>query len=70
MWVIYEHPADYPHGYVVRRWSIDRDGATPHEAQRMATLGGARKLCLALWPPVVRVMRYPEDEPQIVEVWM
>ena len=24
MWVIYEHPRDYPNGYVLRRWKCGR----------------------------------------------
>lgn len=68
MWVVYDHPKDYPNGFVTRRWEI-RPGepeATP-DAIYTSSLERAR----ALIPPGLhRMERNPEDDPVIVEVWL
>ena len=66
LYVVYDHPKDFPPGFVVRRWLND----TPtEEALLFKTLLEARdfasdkggRACLA---------RFDEDDPVIVEVWM
>jgi len=61
---IYEHPADYPDDFVVRRW----ENTDPKELVGTAkTLEAARK-----YVPhgMVNVGRYAQDDPCIVEVWI
>ena len=68
-WVIYDHPRDYPDGYVVREWHIVRGSDTPvvtDNARTAASIEGARA-----WVPegLICIGRYPEDDPNIAAVW-
>ena len=68
VWVIYDHPKDYPHHFVVRA-QIIIDGQTIHGSPRLfATLGHARKYGIP--PGLVCFQRAPEDDPVIVESWL
>ena len=67
-WAIYFNPTDAPGKYVVRRWVIGRGTLTPDaNAQYADRLEDARghvpsgRVCLP---------RLPDDERQIVEVWI
>lgn len=68
MYVVYERPRDYPTSYVVRRHAITPQGhyATPDHTIH-ATLEEARA-AVPQW--MVRMVRHPNDEPQIVECWV
>ena len=65
MWVVYDHPSDFPGSYVARRW----EGELPTDAVMVApdleTLRGMLAdfglVCLA---------RHPGDDPKIVEAWL
>lgn len=64
LYVIYDHPRDYPGEFVVRGWELEK----PRELLGSAnTLEGARKL---LPPGLVNLGRYEQDDPFIVEVWV
>jgi hypothetical protein len=66
MWAVYERPADYPTGYVVRLWW----GMTPEpKAHRCATLLQAR-LFIRDAGGCVQFARQQGDEPQILETWL
>lgn len=65
-YAIYEHPSDYPDGYVVREWRIDSGTPVPGEARTAATLEDAR----GLLPAGVEKVPVPENDPAILEVWM
>lgn len=67
-YAIYEHPIDYPEGYVVREWYVSAEGPEPGPAKTADTLDEAH----ALLPDGVQLV---EDhgtppEPQLIEVWM
>jgi hypothetical protein len=68
LWVIYDHPRDFPDAFVARRHTVGADGqkATQdkHEAQ---TLDALRAL---LPPGLVSIGRMAGDDPCIVEVWL
>lgn len=66
MWVVYDHPADYPDHFVVRLWyGLTREeAATPcgnlvEAREYIATQGGC-----------VPFGRYDEDDPVILEFWL
>ncbi len=70
VWVVTNHPSDYPQHIVVRHQSVAVDGQiipatvgclfrTLSEAR--ADLAGAG---------LTRLDRYPDDDPVIVEVWL
>lgn len=70
MFVVYKYPRDYPDKFVVRRWGINRgESAKPDQDWFFLadTLEGVRghvpRHC-------VKLERDPNDEPQIVEVWI
>lgn len=66
-WVIYDHPRDYPLGFIARRWEI-----TPNvlqatgESVKGATLDQVRD---QLPRGLCRLPRFAKDDPFIVEVW-
>lgn len=68
MWTIYDHPADYPTGYVLRRWELADGHPVPGVAMMCATLELARSLI----PPHAdyRLQRDPLDDPAVLETWI
>jgi hypothetical protein len=65
-WTIYDHPSDYPTGWVVRRFAIHPSIAIPREATYHRTLEQARA---AVPEGAVCIGRAESDDPVIVEVW-
>ena len=65
-YTIYDHPRDYPDGFVVREWEIDASQMTSRRAWTAPTLETARELI-----PVglFRIPRADNDDPVIVETW-
>ena len=67
-YVIYDHPKDHPHFFVVREWIIGR-GELRHG--RMMGVAETLDKARAIVPEgLACIPRYPEDDPVIVEVWM
>ncbi len=68
LWVIYQHPKDYPDGYVVRRWKIGDGRVIPDPAfSRADSLGDAR---MRVPDGLVRLPPQPGDDPVIAETWI
>lgn len=67
LWTIYQHPKDFPEGYVVREWIQQGDRVTAGTATRHPTLEEARGF---IPPGLYRLMREPGDEPQVLETWL
>lgn len=68
-WVVYDHPSDYPDGYIARRHDVYAWGSTPSEVTRAAaniTILRAYLSSLGL----IMIPRDPSDEPQILETWL
>ncbi len=68
--VIYDHPTDYPDGFVVREWEIVEGSLEPLPRQivgQSSTLAGARTFipldCVMLRPD-------PSDDAKIKEIWI
>lgn len=68
IWTVYDHPADFPHSYVARRFEAGPLGSHPTADIVEGELLAIRECfescgltCLA---------RTPDDEPQIVECWL
>jgi hypothetical protein len=67
MYVIYDHPTDYPFGFVVREHLITPGQSRPGMAWTATTLDEAR----AFVPKSAqRLPSSPDDDPKIIEVWM
>mgnify|MGYP001821159241 CR=1 FL=1 len=69
IWIIYDHPLDYPNDYVVRGWDITNQGDNmpQDKVTRHETLEEARA---SLPPGLYRTDPFTEDDPAILEVWI
>lgn len=73
MWTIYDHPLDYPEGFIARRFEISHSKvpgegiAVTTDTLRGLTLDDVR---LQLPEGMVVISRSPKDEPQILETWL
>lgn len=69
MWTVYDHPSDFPKGFIARRWEIERSGAEPTaDVMRAYDLEPLREQLRNMG--LTCLDRNPEDEPQIVETWL
>ena len=67
-WTIYDHPKDFPHGYVARPWRVARDGATPLP---QAVYGYTEAEVRRRLPPGLSCLGRSEvDDPVILETWL
>lgn len=70
MWVIYDHPLDFPGGYIARKWNIG-GGLKPLFATGSTVTGDTLEEVRAKLPRgLYRINRDPRDEPQVVECWL
>lgn len=68
MWVIYDHPKDYPNSFVMREWIIEGGGYKP---TGQWIVKDTIEECRAQLPNgAINLGRYPEDDPVIAEVWV
>jgi hypothetical protein len=68
MWVIYDHPRDFPDCFVARLWHV-KAGVT--EATIAIRAAGTLSEVRGMLPMgLVNIGRRIADEPQIVEVWV
>jgi hypothetical protein len=63
LWTIYDRPADYPDGFLARRFENDQ----PSDDVLVGTLEALRRYFLERG--LVCVTADPEDDPVIVETW-
>jgi hypothetical protein len=69
MWIVYDHPKDFPDGFIARRHEATADG--PHPTGDMMKATSLEPLRLALASEgLTRMTRDPDDDPKIVEVWL
>ena len=68
IWVIYDHPADYPDVYIARRWVAYGPNAGPREAIGSSRLDVLRSTLERRG--LIRMDRLPADDPVILETWM
>jgi hypothetical protein len=69
LYVIYDHPFDYPDDFVIRRWEMQQ----PKEIVGLAkTLEQARAMLKSSVKGVMltNIGRYGADDPKITEVWL
>lgn len=71
MWIVYDHPPEYPHYYVVRRWAVMRDDAPPIP-DKNPMLANTFDEALELVPPEHRkqVDDFPDDERKVVGIFI
>jgi hypothetical protein len=69
MWVVYDHPSDYPEQYVARQHVVGVAGDTSTDRLMAAeSLDNIRAALANLG--LVCLTRNPQDDPVIVEVWL
>lgn len=67
-YTVYKSPRDYPGKFVIRQFYVDASGARPCVGYVCDTLDEARSLVEPFG--LICMPRFPNDEPQIVEVWI
>lgn len=72
VWVIFDHPADFPEHYVVAVQRATGDSVVEHLPGRWlcASLHEARFVVATNHPGAVRLERDSLDDPVIVETWV
>lgn len=67
-WTVYDHPLDYPNGYIARKWLVVPGQLQPtDETLTDETLAGLRK---KLPEGLTQIPRSAMDDPRIVETWI
>jgi hypothetical protein len=69
MWIVYDHPTDFPTEFVARRHEIVRGGSRPtDEAMASHSLDSLREALVGRG--LTCLSRSPHDDPKIVETWL
>lgn len=68
LFVIYDHPRDFPEHVVVRRHCVGQ-GWTKPDAEPLAVVGTIAAARAVLPPGLSNLGRNPADDPKIAEVW-
>jgi hypothetical protein len=67
LWTIYEKPLDYPGGYVLRAYTVGREGDPFRQEKFYAT--SAQELRDSMPPTLNCLGRHYDDDPAILETW-
>lgn len=71
MWVVYDHPKDFPHHFVIRRWVLDLSEGQMSAEQDAILCASLAEAHFALRDAGARVMIDSRDpDPAIAEVWV
>lgn len=69
MWTIYDHPRDFPDDFVARKFLVSGRGPRATlDVLCFRDIEAARQSMISMG--LTRIQRDPNDEPQIVEVWL
>lgn len=69
MWTVYDHPTDWPDGYIARKWVILPTG--PHATDECIVATGVSAIRNRFEEMgLVKLARSPEDDPSIMETWV
>lgn len=68
IWTVYNKPKDHPHGFMARRHEVAKGRHRSTMDTLKADLPEIRKVFRKAG--LTRMIRSPEDEPHIVEVWL
>ncbi len=69
MWVVYDHPRDFPYGYMARRWEVRAGQNHPTTETMASTMLGEIRARLEQ-KGLVKIGRSEDDEPCILETWL
>jgi hypothetical protein len=67
IWVVYDHPTDFPDAFVARLW----EGEAPTDQVLMSdSLDEVRTMIAAQMPGAYCLFRMDGDDPKILETWL
>lgn len=69
MWVVYDHPKDFPFGYMARRWEIRAGQSEPTDETMASTMLGEIRARLEQ-KGLAKLARNEGDDPCILETWL
>lgn len=69
VWVVYDHPRDYPDAFVARKFLLT-GAPDPQPTSDMFAADSVEELRALLPRSLACFARSPDDDPKIVEVWM
>lgn len=64
-WTIYDHPKDYPDGFIARQWIGDQPTSLTMVANDIEHLRAPLRAT-----GLIQMVRHPSDDPCIVETWI
>ena len=71
LWVVSDHPSDFPQHFVARRWDYVQGQWQPTDDLIMSLyLERLRDRLCHDKKVLSRLPRHPNDEPQVLETWM
>ena len=68
IWTVYEHPRDFPHSYVARRFDVGPAGAV--STGDLVVAPDLESIRQQLPEGVVRMDRSPTNDPHVLESWL
>ena len=68
VWIIYDHPVDYPNGFVARRAEVSTEPPLSHSFVYAGDLASLRREMRSR--RLFRIPRDPKDYPKIIETWI
>jgi hypothetical protein len=69
MWVVYDHPTDFPNEFVARRHVVNAKGSRPTEEVLTSTALDLLRSEL-VERGLTMIPRFADDDPKIIEVWL
>jgi hypothetical protein len=70
LFVIYDHPKDFPRHWVVRRWRVTGRGSLEAQLRPTALTETLTKARRHIPEGLIRIQRHPQDDPAIAEVYV
>lgn len=73
MWVIYEHPRDYPNDYIAREWYIEagkKPEPSPVTFFKAPEREVVERFVQAVCPDAIGLLPNTDDDPCIIGIWM
>ena len=69
MWVIYDHPKDFPDYFIARLWLVDDQA--PQMTNSIIACKSLEELRDRMHAMrLVSLLRHPNDDPKIIETWV
>lgn len=71
IWTLYDHPKDYPQGYVVRQWVVTAKGEQPTATIIQSDAVDKIEAFMAeCYPGLTWIPRSENDDPVIMGTWL